>query len=217
MVPLSLFVIIPRFGQHGLDSAVLTLSNSTMIPCATPFVELLNTATLTSTTPLLGVKVHAFQMTQTTYMCPGNTGGYSCENPNATVLGTFTNPEMHLKPGSNSVVQDVSTALVDATQMLMGFLLPLMNNKEINLTLSSDDVTVSVLGMIKITKLTLRKNMTCKLLFQNSAAPIPSAKFCHAAPALETREMAGRRLGVTMGYTITCTPGFSYNSSMVVV
>jgi hypothetical protein len=217
MVPVSIFVIIPRFGQHGIDSAVLTLSNSTLIPCLTPYVELQNTFTLTSTTPILSVTVSEIQMTQTTYMCPGNTGGYSCDNPNATVLGTFINPEMHLKPGSNKFYEDVGTRLVDINQMLNGFLMPLVIGKEINLTLSSDDVTVTALGFIKIRKLTMVKNMTCKLLSQTSDAPIPASKFCDPTNTSADKIITGRRLAGTFGYTMTCTPGFSYNSSAVLV
>merc|ERR1712226_1190611 len=90
----------------------------------------------------------------------------------------------------------------------MGILPMFLQNKTVDLMLSSEDVSLwlrfTVLPSYVFKKLKLVKTLSCRMIEITEGGDIPD-KFCH--PSTDSKESTkGRRLDASQGYSIACTP-----------
>lgn len=162
-VPLGIFVVGPKIAQHILDTTTIELPNSTMAPCSTLEAEVINFAKI-NVPSALGSTLHSSTQKLSTTTCgtgPNMQGGYACSNPNVSELGTYVSPALDLSGGENEKNFSVRMDLKSTDTVISGFIVPMfMNEKKAHLTVTAEDVTVSVLG-IKFGGLKMHNEFTC--------------------------------------------------------
>jgi len=214
-IPLTIFVIMPAMAQQAVNWTVLTITNSTMLPCLTPHVQLINQLSLHSSS-IFSATVHPFNMTLSTYVCDGGQPGTLCDNSTQTVMGTYWSPEMHMNKGTNIMAQTVNLYVSNMTILLTAFTLPLIStpSKPALLSVYSNDVSVSVFG-IKLSKLKLRYDMTCTSIGLSTASPDP--QICGAsADNRQVHSSLHRRLQGGFGPEMICKPGLTRKTARII-
>jgi hypothetical protein len=214
-VPLTIFVIMPAMAQQAVNWTVLTITNSTMLPCLTQHVQLINQLSLHSSS-IFSATVHPFNMTLSTYVCDGGHPGTMCDNSTETVMGTYWSPEMHMSKGTNVMAQTVNLYVSNKNVLLTAFTLPLISTpiKPALLSVYSNDVSVSVFG-IKLSKLKLRYDMTCDSIGISTASPDP--KICgSSADTSQGHSSAHRRLQGGFGPEMICKPGLTKKTTLTI-
>jgi len=201
LVPISLFVIGPNVAQHILDSTVVALPNSTMNPCETLESWIQNKAKI-HVPFFLPSTLLSYKQVLSTTTCgtgPDMQGGFACNNPNVSLLGSYVSPEMKLSGGDNTKSFQVRMDLHDSSTIISGFILPMFfYHAKARLTLTAEDVTISVLG-IKMKGLKMRNELTCTGVQQQPAVNIPNS-VCYPHEPNHT-------VYNTNGYYMSCVSG----------
>jgi hypothetical protein len=184
MILVGIFVIAPKMAQHIMDTSTIELTNLTMNPCNTLEAWLQNTAVITLKAPLpISTKIHSYNQSVYTTTCGTGfymQGGYACENPNTTLLGTYMAPAMDMKIGNNHKKFGVRMDLLDQSTIILGLMAPLfpMNfppGNKARLILTASDVTVSLPLGIKISGLKMHNELTCTGQNKTPQVPIPNS------------------------------------------
>lgn len=185
-IPVFIFAVLPGMTQTNLDKTAMALTNSTLLACdnfnSAPYqAELINEIEIHSDSPV-SVTLEPASMTLTGYMCFGAGGvqpEFACKAPVPVELGTFTMASAKLKKGDNKVVSTATLAVSNRTTVQVGFMFGILTNHSLRLTIEAKDVSVKVLDMITVSKLDLKKDMTCKMLGKGTPPnPVTSREYC---------------------------------------
>jgi hypothetical protein len=220
MIPIIIFAIAPRAAQHILDTTAVAL-NSTVSPCDTAVSWIQNSVAMNLPGPL-GSTVHSYKQSLYTTTCGTGMdmqGGFACENPNVTYLGTYTAPEMHLSSGENIVSFSGAMQVPDPTKMLLAFVLPLfvpIHGNKARLILEAEDVAVTALGL-KIGGLKMRSVLTCTGQKILDPREIPNS-VCHPnKPDHEPYSAAGYYMSCEFGALSLTTSTTTTTANAIVV
>jgi hypothetical protein len=205
---------MPAMAQQAVNWTVLTITNSTMLPCdsASPHVELINTLSLQSSS-IFSATVHPFNMTLSTYVCDDGSSGLMCDNSTEAVMGYYWSPEMHMSKGRNSIDQTVNMYVHNRNALTVAFTLPLLSSQNALLSVYSNDISVSVFG-IKLSKLKLRYDMTCTSIGLSTAAP--RHDICSSSARSMQSESSSHRRLQSGGPEMICKPGQSRKISLTI-
>jgi len=174
MVPLGYFVIAPAIAQKIMYATTIALPNSTMIPCdGHPHAMLMNTVKVYVPGPF-SATLQPYKTVLSTTTCGAGVdikGGWNCEKPQKTVLGSYMAPKQVLKPGHNELqfVAGMDIADASGSSLMQGFIEPMFfYSHSAELTIASEDVDVvaglTILGItinIKTSSLKLHNELTC--------------------------------------------------------
>jgi len=199
-IPAGVFVVGPMIAQKILDGTTISLPNSTVSTCSNQHAWVQNIAKI-NVPFFLPSTLLSYKQVLSTTMCNPTTGGYACDNPNVTSIGSYASPVMHLSGGESTQTFDSRLDVTDTSIILNGIVVPMfLYGHKIRLILSAEDVTISVLG-IKLNGLKMHKELTCKKekILQN--LPIPN-KVCYPAPAKQPTEQ-----DQSSGYYMSCVSG----------
>jgi hypothetical protein len=228
IVPIIIFVIAPRAAQHILDTTAVSL-NSTLSACDTleswiahggdTLVQ--NSIALNLPGPLSST-VHSYKQRLYTTTCGTGMdmqGGYACENPNVTYLGSYTAPEMHLSNGRNLVSFSGRMHIPEPTTMLMAFVIPLfvpLHSNKARMILEAEDVTVTALGL-KIGGLKMRSVLTCTGQLVLAPRDIPNSACYPNKPDHEPHTANGFYMSCEFGALSLTPPTTTTNANAIVV
>jgi len=191
--------------QSVLSNVVITLDNSTMLPCTGPGAEFkidleIDVPKLPAKfVDIFGVELDTFKMFMKSEVWAWD-GSH-----NDTQLGYVQTQQENLKFDKNHMHWDIHGVTPDGA-LMTGLILPMFRDKKtVQLVLSSSDVELKLLHAFGVksptyTNLKLEKTLTCGMLGTTENYTIPDS-ICH--PALS----GGNRLtDSTPGYSISCTP-----------
>jgi hypothetical protein len=199
IIPIAYFVIAPALAQHIMYTTDIALPNSTVIPCSLPdrdtgifHAEIINSVKIH--VPLFfSAKLQPYKTRLSTTTCGTGIfmkGGYACEKPNTTVIGTYMAPEMPLQAGINHLDFKTSMNLTAVNGMALvnlAFVFPMFQfHHDAILKIESDDIFVTAglgsWGIFKIPGLKLRNVLTCKAVKVGAQTKIPDT-ICREAAA----------------------------------
>lgn len=199
IVPIAIFVIMPKIAQGTLNNTLVTLKNSTMFPCSTMIHdgELVNSIEFT-VPGLFKATLHSVKQTLLV---------------NGKTLGSYDAPEMAASPGTNHVNFTTVMTIPNSTFLINDFLFPmfLVPNGTQDMIITAEDVHMTVFG-ITMSGLKMHNEVTCEKLETVPYQTIPK-KYC---PDKSTDlQMRSRRLDATQGYAIVCKPSTEKNTLLL--
>lgn len=164
LFPVMLCVVIPDIAQGTLDNTVIHLPKVTMLSCSSLHSHVSNEATIQVQGPLFGqiATLHPYNQRVYTTMCSEELGGYACNNPNMTLVGSYVSPEMSIAQGTNNQSFAVRMDLESLATVFNGIVMPCFDGSghKARMILDADDIAITVLGY-KITGLHMHQVVTC--------------------------------------------------------
>jgi hypothetical protein len=202
-IPVGVLVVGPMIAQKILDATIISLPNSTVSPCETLESWVQNNAEINVPFFLPSTLLPYKQVLSTTTCGTGFSmaGGYSCNDPNVSVLGSYDSPALHLSGGANTKNFSARMDLTSMSTIINGFVVPMFlptHGNKARLILTAENVTISVLG-IKMKGLTMHNELTCTGQEILEAQDIPNY-VCHP-------KQPNSSLYNANGYYMSCVSG----------
>jgi len=183
-IPIGYFVVAPKIGQHILDQTLVAVPNMTQASCvgqasgSADSAWIINDARITIPKlfglPIqLPTTIESYTQEVYTTACDtkeGMVGGWVCAgtpHENEVLMGTYTSPEMALHMGKENVKKFSPQHGLKAnfTVLTAAWVNPVFFGsnpvQKARLILKATDVTVKVMGFLKIKGLSMRNEMTC--------------------------------------------------------
>jgi len=228
MPPIVVFVIAPALAQQIMYSTVISIPNTTTVPCTSPHTWMMNTLKI-DVPGIFSASLKPYTTVISTTICGDESDpklGTTCKDSKVVPMFNYSATSMDLQAGTNHVNQSVTTNFIGPNAkniFLSAFTLPMFTEQgtATELIIESPHIDMvaglKVLGInfgINVKALKLHNKLSCTAVTMHPSLEIPDA-ICHPDKVHEDavgtsagKQIASRRrLDESQSYEVHCKPG----------
>lgn len=225
--PIAVFVIAPALAQHIMYNTVISIPNTTTVPCGTPHTWMMNTLKI-DVPGIFSASLKPYTTVISTTICGDESDpklGTTCKDSKVVPMFNYSAPPTDLQAGTNHVQQSVATNFIGPNAkniFLSAFTIPMFGDHvTTELIIESPHIDMvaglKVLGIkfgISVKALKLHNKLSCSAVAMHPSLEIPDA-ICQpdkahedaAGTFSEKQTISRRRLDASQSYEVRCTPG----------